>query len=208
MTTTDLFLSSWWNVSSGFSIDPAALVWLMRGPGSWGHCPGLGEYLCIGRFLLHLTDGFLAFFVNWLCTVHSFRPFWKWVRGIWGSLVVLIPPYCRVHFLPLIPALALYCGVFFLKEKCFSYLHLAPLLQPKLALSHSVLIPIVLGFTNSSSVLVITVLGWLHSHLVICVWDVHISPLSSGNWEFQRISLWTAAYRVVRQWALIDVSLL
>lgn len=43
----------------------------------------------MGRFP-HPKDAYVNYF-SW--AVCSFRPFWKWVGGLWGSWVVLIPAY-------------------------------------------------------------------------------------------------------------------
>lgn len=67
---------------------------------------------------------------------------------------------------------------------------LGPLFQPNLVLFYDVLIP--------------TVLGWLHSHPVSSVWDIHINPLSSGNWELKGCHcgpLFTGS----KEWALVLV---
>lgn len=148
-----------------------------------GHQLGLSRYLSMNTFL-HTEDRFLTFYVSGLsCTVCSFRPFWKWVGGLWGSLAVLIPLHNPCPFLPICHTL---CDLS--HEKVLPYLHLSSFFQPHLVLSHGILIP--------SPCLLPTSNSWLNSHTIIYVWATHISTLTIWEQRSQGDSLWTAVYRV------------
>lgn len=107
----------------------------------------------------HPEDGFLIFYANSLsCAVYSFRSCWKWIGGIWGSLVVLISSY---DLCPLCATHSCACAVLScayqqeLQQGCFSRAalsHLAPLLQPHFVLSHGVLISTILVYYQQSLV--------------------------------------------------------
>lgn len=91
--------------SPGYSIDPA------DGGGQDPRlhvCPGFVGCL-FNNQIPHSGDKFLIFYVSQLsCAIHSSRPFWKCVRGLQGSLAVLIHCYSPRLLLNLIPVLALY----------------------------------------------------------------------------------------------------
>lgn len=68
-------------------------------------------------------------------------------KGLGWSQSCLI---VHIHFLPIIPALLLYCIVHLSCGKVLPYFHLVSRLQPKLSLSHRILITIVLGYYHPS----------------------------------------------------------
>lgn len=88
--------------------------------------------------------------------VSSSRPFWKWFGGFGDFWWSWSPPYNPFPLPDLIPAFALCCAC--LSQKLLPYLHMAPLPQPNLVLSHGSMA------------------------IQLPVFGTHI-PLFSGNWE-------------------------
>lgn len=77
--------------SPGSSVDPGnGMLKVLAAP-----LPGLGKgTLFIDKIFPYPSDKFLTFYGNYLlCAVWFFRPFWKWVRRLQGSLVIFFLPY-------------------------------------------------------------------------------------------------------------------
>lgn len=166
LVSTSIHLLSPWDVQGPGG--PGGTAWAWKDASLWAgfHTPRM--WFSLSLLIYYYVQSILPVFL-------------EMGGGLQGSWVVLIPPSSPCPF----PVLC--CGC--LSQK--NALSLAPLLQPKLDISHGHVNnnnPWL--FQNNSCLLFPTDLGWLHSHPFISVWDIHITLLSSGSQEQKKISLW------------------